>query len=71
MDLQGGDELNFILDKNQRQEWVQLKEACPGEDMGTYEQEVKGHLFVFKRQKFALSDGTELIWSYGTLKDDQ
>jgi hypothetical protein len=66
-----GDELNFALNKNQRQEWVQLKDAGSGEDLGTYEQEVMGSLFVFKRQKFTLSDGTELIWSYGTLKDDQ
>jgi hypothetical protein len=66
-----GDELNFALNKNQRQEWVQLKDAGSGEDLGTYEQEVMGSLFVFKRQKFTLSDGTELVWSYGTLKDDQ
>jgi hypothetical protein len=66
-----GDELNFALNKNQRQEWVQLKDAGSGENLGTYEQEVMGSLFVFKRQKFTLSDGTELVWSYGTLKDDQ
>ena len=34
-------------------------------------QKVEDFLFIFKRQKFTLSDGTELIWSYGTLKDDQ
>jgi hypothetical protein len=66
-----GGELNHILNKEQRQEWIQLRDAGSGEDLGTYEEEVKGHLFVFKRQKFTLSDGTELIWSYGTLKDDQ
>jgi hypothetical protein len=66
-----GDEVNFALNKKQRQEWVQLKDAGSGEDIGTYEQKVKDLLFVFKRQKFTLSDGTELIWSYGTLKDDK
>jgi hypothetical protein len=66
-----GDEVNFVLNKKQRQEWVQLKNAGSGEDIGTYEQKVKDILFVFKRQKFTLSDGTELIWSYGMLKDDQ
>jgi hypothetical protein len=66
-----GDELNFALNKKQRQEWVQLKNAGSGEDLGTYEEEVKGHLFEFKRQRFVLSDGTELLWSYGMLKDDQ
>jgi len=66
-----GDEVNFVLNKEQRQEWVQLKEAGSGEDVDTYEQKFKGLLFVFKKQKFTLSDGTELVWSYGTLKDDQ
>jgi hypothetical protein len=66
-----GDEVNFVLNKKQRQEWVQLKNTDSGENLGTYEQKFKDHLFVFKRQKFTLSDGTELIWSYGTLKDDQ
>jgi hypothetical protein len=62
---------NYILSKAQRQEWVQLRNAGSGEDLGTYEEKVMDRLFVFKRQRFTLSDGTELIWSYGTLKDDQ
>jgi hypothetical protein len=66
-----GDEVNFILNKKQRQEWVQLKNTGSGEDIGTYEQKVKELLFVFKKQRFVLSDGTEIIWSYGTLKDYQ
>jgi len=65
-----GDEVNFALNKKQRQEWVQLKNADSGEDIGTYEQEVKDFMFIFKKQRFVLSDGTEVIWSYGTLKDD-
>ncbi|MCP4610247.1 MAG: hypothetical protein GY845_16175 [Planctomycetes bacterium] len=70
MDLREGDELNFAINKEQRQEWVQCKDSDSGEDLGTYEQKFKGLLFVFKRQRFTLSDGTEVIWSYGTLKDD-
>ena len=66
-----GDEVNFVLNEKQRQEWVRLKNAGSGEDIGTYEQKVKDLLFVFKRQRFTLSDGTKIIWSYGTLKDDQ
>ena len=65
-----GDEVNFILSEEQRQEWVQLRKAGAGEDIGTYEEEFEGQLFVFERKKFVLSDGTEVIWSYGTLKDD-
>ena len=71
MDLREGDELNFAINSEQRKEWVQLKDADSGEDLGTYEEEFEGRLFVFKHQKFTLSNGTELIWSYGTLKDDQ
>jgi hypothetical protein len=71
MDMREGDELNFAINSEQRKEWVQLKDASSGEDFGTYEKEVQGRMFVFKRQRFVLSDGTELIWSYGTLKDDQ
>jgi len=68
MDLREGDELNFVLNKKQRQEWVQCKDRGSGEDLGTYEEKVKGRMFVFKRQRFTLSDGTELIWSYGKPK---
>ena len=70
-DLREGDELNFALNKEQRQEWVQCRDAGSGEDLGTYEEKVKGLSFVFKRQRFVLSDGTEVTWSFGTLKDDQ
>lgn len=62
---------NFILSTEQRQEWRQCRDAGSGEDLGTYEQEVMEHLFVFKKQRFTLRDGTELIWSYGTPKDGQ
>jgi len=69
-DLREGDEHNFLLNKEQRQEWRQCKNKGSGEDLGTYEEKVKGRMFVFKRQRFTLSDGTELTWSYGTLKND-
>lgn len=61
---------NYILSKAQRQEWIQLRDAGSGEDIGTCEEEVNDRLFVFKRQKFVLSDGTELTWSVGTPKND-
>ena len=69
MDIgEGTGDGNYILNKKQRQEWVQYKNSGSGEDLGTYEQKVKGCLFVFKKQKFVLSDGTEVIWSVGTPK---
>ena len=71
MDIGEGGELNHILNKEQRQEWRQLKKAGQGEDLGTYEQKVKNQLFVFTRQRFILSDGTEVIDSHGTPKEDQ
>jgi len=48
-----------------------LRQAGAGEDLGSYEEEIKGRLFIFKRQRFTLSDGTEFIWSSGKPKADQ
>ena len=53
------------------QEWHQLRKAGPGENLGTYEETVEGRVFSFKREKYFLSDGTEIIWSVGLPKDDQ
>ena len=69
-DIAEGGAVNDVLNKEQRQEWRQCKNKGSGEDLGTYEEKVNGLLFVFKRQRFTLSDGTELTWSYGTLKND-
>ncbi len=52
-------------------EFLRLREAGPGEDLGTYEETVENHVFSFKREKYFLGDGTEVIWSVGTPKDDQ
>jgi hypothetical protein len=69
MDMGEGDELNWLLDKKQREEWLQRKkDAGSGEDFGVAEKEFKGCMFVFKRQRFVLSEGTEIIWSVGTPK---
>ena len=70
-DISEGGAVNNVLNKEQRQEWRQCKNKGSGEDLGTYEEQVKGRMFVFKRQRFTLSDGTEIIWSVGTPKDDQ
>ena len=56
------------LPKWQWEEWKQLKKAGPGEDFGQYEETVEGRVFSFKREKYLLSDGTEVIWSVGTPK---
>ena len=60
-----------VLTADQWKELRQLRDAGPGEDRGTEEKEVKGRTFIFHRQRFVLSDGTEVIWSKGTPKDDQ
>ena len=54
------------LDESRR-----LREAGPGEDLGTYEETVEGRVFSFKREKYILGDGTEVFWSVGTPKDGQ
>jgi hypothetical protein len=55
----------------QLEESRRVREAGPGEDLGTYEETVEGRVFSFKRERYVLSDGTEAIWSVGTPKDDQ
>ncbi len=55
----------------QLEESRRLREAGPGEDLGTYEETVEGRVFSFKRERYVLSDGTEVIWSVGTPKDGQ
>jgi len=61
----------YALSKALWEEWRQLKKAGPGDDLGTYEETVEGRVFSFKREKYFLSDGTEVIWSVGTPKDGQ
>lgn len=60
-----------ILSVTQRQEWARAKEAGSGQDLDAYDEEVLDLTFAFKRRRFILTDGTELIWSYGKLKDAQ
>jgi hypothetical protein len=58
-------------DKNRWQEWRGLRDAGPGQDLGTQEQTVEGRVFSFKRARYTLSDGTVITWSVGTPKDGQ
>ncbi len=55
----------------QLKESRRLREAGPGEDLGTHEETVEGRVFSFKREKYILGDGSEVIWSVGTPKDGQ
>jgi hypothetical protein len=55
----------------QLEEFRRLRKAGPGEDLGTYEETVEGRVFSFKREKYLLSNGTEVIYSVGTPKDGQ
>jgi len=55
----------------QMDELNQLTRTGKGQEAGTEEKQVKGRLFLFQRQRFVLSDGTEVIWSKGTPKDSQ
>ena len=55
----------------QLKEFFRLRDTGPGESLGTYEETVEGRVLSFKRERYVLSDGTEVIWSVGTPKDDQ
>jgi len=52
----------------QLDEFRQLRKAGLGEDLDKYEETVEGRVFSFKREKYLLSDGTEVTWSIGTPK---
>jgi molecular chaperone DnaK (HSP70) len=80
IDMREGVGGEYAYSKSQLEEFRQLKKAGQGEDLGTYEETVKGRVFStheetvkgrvfsFKREKYLLSDGTEAIWSVGTPK---
>jgi hypothetical protein len=53
------------------QEIGQLRRAGKGEDLGTQERLMKGLVFVFKRERYTLHDGTTVILSVGEPKDGQ
>jgi hypothetical protein len=63
--------LKTSLTKTDWEEFRSLLQAGAGEDLGVVEKEVRGRVFVFERQRFILSDGTEFIWSPGIPKDSQ
>jgi len=52
------------------EEFRSLRDAEEGEELGTYEETVKGRVFSFVRQRFVLSDGTEIIRSVGVPTQD-
>jgi len=49
---------------------LRLQRAGKEEYLGIEEKEVRGRVFVFKRQLYVLSDGTEVIVSVGRLEED-
>ena len=58
------EELNQLLRERRRQEEK-------GQELATTEErQVYGRVFTFKKRRFVLSDGTEVIHSIGRLKDD-
>ena len=59
------EELSQLLRERRRQEEDGQKLAT------TEEKQVKGRIFSFKREKYILSDGTEVTYSVGRPKQDQ
>jgi len=53
------------LTREQQDELLNLRLEQAGQEIGIEEKQVQGRVFVFKRQKFVLSDGTEVIVSTG------
>ena len=59
------------LTEAQQDELINLMRADEEVDISFMEKQVRGRMFSFECHKFVLSDGTEIIWSRGTPKDDQ
>jgi hypothetical protein len=68
---EGGSEGAHAFSEAQWEEWRQLRKAGPGEDLIAAEETVEGRVFSFKRERYYLSDGTEVIYSIGYPKDNQ
>ena len=57
------------LTEEQREELLSLRlDRDKEEYVGIEEKQVRGHVFVFKQQRFVLSDGTEVVVSTGRPK---
>ncbi len=52
-----------------RTEMSQLRRAGKGENLGTQERQMKGRVFLFKRERYTLHDGTTVTLSVGEPKD--
>jgi hypothetical protein len=53
----------------QHEELMRLKDAGPGKDLDSYDEDILGRPFAFRRQQYILSDGTEVIWTAGVPKN--
>jgi hypothetical protein len=62
-----------ILTKEQRAEARPLLQQArvSGQKTPTFERVIQGRTFLFKKYEFTLSDGTQVGWSIGRLKDGQ
>ena len=54
-------------------DWRELRDLArtdAGEDLGTYNEEIRGKVFTFARKRYILSDGTEVIRAQGIPRSD-
>ena len=56
------------LTEAQEEELISLLRADEYERIGFEEKEFRGRMFSFERNRFVLSDGTEVVWSVGRPK---
>jgi len=57
------------LTARDNEEFERLVRAGEGVDLDAYEEEIEGRTFVFRPQRFVLSDGSEVIWAIGKPTD--
>lgn len=71
MDMREGAAGAYALGNARMEEYFRIRKAGSGENLGTYEETVEGGVFFFKRHRYYLSDGTEVLFAVGFPKDDQ
>jgi hypothetical protein len=69
-DFKPDDPGQWTVTGERQKELRQLREEGKGQELTSEERQVHGRIFTFKKHRYVLSDGTEIIRSVGRLKDD-
>lgn len=69
-DFEPDDPSQWTVIGERQEELRQLQEEGKGQELTAEERQVQGRVFIIKKHRYILSDGTEVIRSIGQLKED-